>query len=316
MNEKIQGAATAALEKVKIIRVRTWTLTLALCAAVILYFLIDVVFNNSIDWISFVFLSVLQITSYAIYFPDGELSGTKSSSYINNKTAYNNKATDINTKHEVGKVREYCKYNYEERRQNYIEIECGHIGIDIEEFNALKELTEKEIKSLKMWSYKPTKDEEKIIHFSKAQRKKLYKLIFCPIPVKANEAEFIMSGVESSKSGKIVDISKRYNAQQFILKIFFAVILGAFMAYLGFKMKDGPTLADFVQMFMYLLAIFINAVLSFTAGEKSTKVYKSNFYLQLANYLDCFDEWKVNGCPQWKTCSVKIKSIELEKKGK
>lgn len=99
------------------VRLRTWTLTLAIVITLIFYFLVNVVTRQTINWIDFVLLCILQIVMHSTYFPDGEIFGQKDKSFIDNKRAYNDKANDINQKGEFSKLRDYCKFEFEQRKK-------------------------------------------------------------------------------------------------------------------------------------------------------------------------------------------------------
>ena len=77
------------------IRLRTWTLSVAIIGAIILYFLVQVGFDNEVNFVDLLFLSTIQIVVHLLYFPDGDLFGQKAPVYVSNKNTYNDKATEI-----------------------------------------------------------------------------------------------------------------------------------------------------------------------------------------------------------------------------
>ena len=285
-------------DRASTIRLRTWTLTLAITVTLVFYFLVQVSTKQIINPVDFVFLCIVQIITHCLYFPDGDLYGQKNQSFIDNKTAYNDKASEINQHRRIGKLREYCKVEYEERKQRYILNECGAIDITIDELNILKQLGEKEIKHLKKYEFKymvttedgSQEEQSKLIFFSKVKRKKLYDLIFKELPVEPNHPETIMSAVENNGTKAVKDGSVAYKTHSYIRKILQAVVIGGIFAYIGYTVRDGIGIAEIVQILMYLTSLFSTAVMSFSSGETCSKVYKSHFYVDLVNFIDGFNE--------------------------
>lgn len=291
-NENAHIDATKA--RLITVRLRTWTLTLAIVITLIFYFLVNVVTRQAINWIDFVLLCILQIVTHSMYFPDGELFGQKDPSFISNKKSYNEKADDLNTKREFKRLREYCKYEYGERKKSYIINECSFIGITEEELENLKQKSEKEIKALRLYELKEVVDGEekvKLIFLSKKKRKHLYNLLFNPLPVEENHAETIMSAVENNGNKAIRDGSIAFKIQSYIRKILTAIVIGGIFAYIGYTVRDGFGFEQIVSISMYLTTLFSTAVMAFSSGETCSKVYKNHFYIDLANFIDGFNEW-------------------------
>ena len=284
----------ATKQRVETIRLRTWTLTLAILISLALYLLVNVTTKQSINWIDFVLLCTMQIIVHSLYFPDGDLFGQKDTAFINNKSAYNEKASEINEKKEIANLRKYCNYEFEERKQRYIQSQCGLIGITLEELELLKQHDEKYILELQSFETKEIvngEEKSRLIFFSKHKRKILYNLIFKPLPVEKNYPETIMSAVENNGNKAIKDGSISYKAQSYIRKILTAVVVGGIFAYIGYTLRDGFGFAQVVQICMYITTLFTTAVMAFTSGETCSKVHKSHFYLDLANFIDGFNEW-------------------------
>lgn len=284
----------ATKQRVETIRLRTWTLTLAILISLALYLLVNVTTKQSINWIDFVLLCTMQIIVHSLYFPDGDLFGQKDTAFISNKSAYNEKASEINEKKEIANLRKYCNYEFEERKQRYIQNQCGLIGITLEELELLKQHDEKYILKLQSFETKEIvngEEKSRLIFFSKHKRKILYNLIFKPLPVEKNYPETIMSAVENNGNKAIKDGSISYKAQSYIRKILTAVVVGGIFAYIGYTLRDGFGFAQVVQICMYVTTLFTTAVMAFTSGETCSKVHKSHFYLDLANFIDGFNEW-------------------------
>ena len=284
----------ATKQRVEAIRLRTWTLTLAILITLALYLLVNVTTKQSVSWVDFIMLCIMQIIVHSLYFPDGDLFGQKDTAFINNKTAYNNKASAVNENKAIASLRKYCDFEYEEKKERYILNQCSIIGITLEELEILKQKTEKEIKKLEKFETKEIVDGEekgRLIFFSRHKRKILYNLIFKPIPVEKNYPETIMSAVENNGNKAIRDGSISYKAHSYIRKILMAVVVGGIFAYIGYTLRDGFGFTQVVQICMYITTLFTTAVMAFTSGETCSKVYKSRFYLDLANFIDSFNEW-------------------------
>lgn len=304
MAENENKYVNATKSRMATIRIRTWTLTLAIIVSLVFYLLVNVTTKQAINWIDFLLLCTVQIIAHSLYFPDGDLYGQKDTAFISNKKAYNEKATDINQNKEIAQLRKYCKYEFEQRKQRYILNVLGEIGITEEEYQQLKQKTEKEIKKMNTFETKEIIDGQekgRLIIFSKHKKKLLSNLLFKPLPVEENYPETIMSAVENNGNKAIKDGSISYKAHSYIRKILMAVVIGGIFAYIGYTVKDGFGWAEIVSISMYLTTLFTTAVMSFTSGETCSKVYKSHFYLDLANFIDGFNEWNSTQSIETKT---------------
>lgn len=295
-NEFLEGTRQSIKTRTATIRLRTWTLTLAIIVALCFYLLVNVGFKTALNPIDFCLVVVLQVILYSLYFPEGELFGQRNATYIANKKTYNEKATQINQKHLISPLREYCKIEYERRKKEYIANECGHLGITPEELELLRSKTPKEIKELESWEVQCFKengepDGSKLIIFDKGKRKRLAKLLFKELPVEENHAETILSAVENNGTHAIKDQSIVYKTRSYIKKILIAIVVGGVFAYIGYTLRDGIGLAEIVSIISYVCTMFTTVVMAFTSGEKCSKVYKNNFYVELYNFIDGFFEW-------------------------
>ncbi len=268
------------------IRLRTIMLSVIIIITLIFYLMVNVITKQEIDFIDFLIMAVLQIVVQAIYFPDGEIFGQLDKTYTANRDAYNEKATKINQDGNFSKLRDYCEYEYQKRKQDYISNECAFIGITEKELENLKAKDIKEIKSLKHLEI-----DGKFVVLTKKKRKHLVRLIFEKIPIEKNQPETIMSAIENNGHKAISDKSKFFKTITSILTVFKAFVVGGFLAYIGYTAKDGIGIAEFVKMLVYLTTIVTTAVTSFSGGERNTKVYKKQFYVELSNFIDGFDEW-------------------------
>ena len=284
----------ATKQRFETVRLRTWTLTLAILISLALYIVVNVSTRQSINWVDFILLCTMQIVVHSLYFPDGDIFGQKDTAFISNKGAYNKKANEINEKKEIANLRKYCNFEFEERKQRYIQNQCGLIGITIEELELLKQHDEKYILELQSFETKEIvngEEKSRLIFFSKHKRKILYDLIFKPLPVEKNYPETIMSAIENNGNKAIRDGSISYKIHSYIRKILTAVVVGGIFAYIGYTLRDGFGFAQVVQICMYITTLFTTAVMAFSSGEICSKVHKSHFYLDLANFIDGFNEW-------------------------
>lgn len=279
----------AISNRVTSIRIRTWTLTLAIIVALVFTFLVSLTKREKFDVISFVLVCAVQIIVYCIYFPDGELYGEKDDIYISNKNVYNEKAGEISSNKRVARLRNYCDYEFSQRIERYIENECAIIGITRDEFNSLKGLDRKYLKKLETYTI-----DDKTIYFTKRKVKRLYNLIYGTLPVEKNSAETIMSAVENDGVKAISDGSVTFKKNSYVKKFFTAIVIGGVFGYIGYETKNGIGLKEITSIIMYLTSIFSTAVMSYTSGETCSRVYKSRFYVDLINYIDSFNEWNEN----------------------
>lgn len=282
MNE----TGTAVKARVHALRLRTLTLTLIIVITLGFYLCVDAILKESINFIDFAILAFVQITTHCLYFPDGEIFGGTNVILVNNRQNYNDKATLVNSKMQFSELKEYTRYDFEQRQLNYIETECGYIGITYDDYLELKHTI----------SYNDLKAPQielngKVIFLSKAKRKALKRILFSSIPIGYNKPETIMSALENDKSYKITDKSRSYKIQAYIRKVFMAVIVGGVLAYIGYTAKDGFGLNDVVRMLMYLSSILTTAIMSYSSGEVCQRVYKNEFYIELGLFLDNFFEW-------------------------
>lgn len=268
----------------KAIRLRTITLSFVILITLVLYLLVNVITKQSIDFIDFIIMATLQIVIQYIYFPDGELFGQQNDIFKKNRETYNEKALNINAKGNFGKLREYCEYEFKQRRKEYIINECGYIGITLQELEMLKQT--KVDKRLKFIETKG-----RYIHLTRKKRKHLLRLIYDRLPIEKNQPETIMSAVENNGHKAIGDKSQTFKLISRITTIFKAVVIGGFLAYIGYTAKDGVGFVEIVKMFMYLTTMLTSAVFSFSGGEKCQSVYKNQFYIDLSNFIDGFEEW-------------------------
>ena len=269
------------------IRVRTWTLSVAIIGAIILYFLVQVGFDSEVNLVDLLFLSTIQVVVHFLYFPDGDLFGQKAPVYVSNKNTYNDKATEITENGRVGKLREYCVIEYNRRRQLYIATVCGHIGIEVKDYERLMQLPQEEVKHLKS-----VETAGKTIYLTKKRRKWLYDLIFEPLPVETNDPETILSATEERFGAAVNDESVHYRKKQNVKRVIQSFIVGTALAYIGYTSRDGITIAVIVKTVVNLVSVFTTAVMSFSRGETCSSVYRNRFYVKLSNFIDGFNEWR------------------------
>lgn len=273
-----------------VIRVRTITLTILVIFVLALYLLVQTYFRDEISWIDFIILTTVTIVIHFVYFPDGELNGQRDERYIANNKAYNEKAELINTKRQIFNLNEYCKVDFDMRKKSYVETHCGYLEITPEILEYFRD--NYGVKDLKNNDFLYTDENETKKYFlSKYKRKQLIKLLFKELPIGYNFPDTILSAKETDSSKAIVDESKRFKYITNTTKIITALILGLVMAYIGLSKKDGFTIADLCKMLMYLTSIVATAVFSYSSGEKSMKIFKTDFYIALCNFIERFFVW-------------------------
>lgn len=273
------------VSRVKSLRARTIILTLALTCCIAFYCLMQWIITGEINIVGLIISGLIQIITHFAYFNDGFLYGEKDDVYKANRTAYNKKADDVNEKKQFNQLRQYCKIEYEQRKQRYIDAKLSYIGITHEEFNELKQKSIEEIKTIDKFEF-----DGRIIFFTKKRRKALYNLVFEEIPIEENEPEFIMSAVSFNKSKAITDGSTIYETRVHVIRILRATLVAVFLAYISYSFKSFGW-ENLVEMGIYLITMIVTAVFSYSAGEKGTKVYKSKFYNELSMFLDGFTTW-------------------------
>lgn len=310
----IERGHKALKERAETIRLRTLTLTGALLVALVFYFLVSVTTGGEINWVDFIILSAITILMHYIYFPDGKLFGEKNPQFIQNRDAYNEKAGWVNDNKCIGKLREYCVVECQRRKEQYVVNELGAIGITQEEYEYFKTLSKEEILSMQKVEL-TTSGETRTLYFSPIKKKRLAKLLFKELPIEPNTPETIMSAVENSGYGAIKDKSIGYERRAHLKKFFMAIVIGGISAYIGFKVKDGFSLATVVSIISFLTSMFSTAVVSYTSGETTIKVYKNRFYLELSNFLDGFNEWVSEQPQESEPTTSEIKVITKENKG-
>lgn len=295
-----------------VIRIRTITLTLLVIAVLALYLLVQTYFRDEISWIDFIILTAVTIIIHFVYFPDGELNGQRDVRYITNNQAYNDKAELINSKRQIFNLNEYCKVDFDIRKKSYVETHCGYLEITPEILEYFRD--NYSYKDLKKNEYLFTSaKQDKKYFLSKYKRKQLIKLLFKELPIGYNFPDTILSAKETDSSKAIVDESKRFKYITNTTKIITAIIIGLVLAYIGLSKKDEFTIADLAKMLMYLTSIVSTAVFSYSAGEKSMKIFKCDFYIALCNFIERFFVWLLEDKKIDINTYVYVKPIEEEK---
>lgn len=272
--------------RVMALRLRTIVLTAVIIITLGFYLCVNAIIK-SMDLIDFAILAFIQIVTHCLYFPDGEIYGSKNEKLVKNRTIYNEKATLVNSKMQFNELKEYTKVDFETRQRSYIETKCGYIGITYEDYEEIKNVYSlNDIKKADRLEFNG-----KVLFLSRYKRKVLIAILFKELPVGYNDPETILSALDTDRTHKITDKSRSYKIQAYIRKIFMAIVVGGVMAYIGYTTKDKFGLDDVVRMLMYLTSILTTAILSYSSGEVCQRVYKCEFYIELALFLDNFFEW-------------------------
>ncbi len=276
----------AVKQRVMALRIRTIILTLVIVITLGFYLCVNAIFKDTISVIDFAILTFVQIVTHCLYFPDGEVYGSKNLILVGNRKSYNEKAQLVNEKMQFRNLKLYSKVDFDRRKRNYIETKCGYIGIDYLDYEWLKNNCS--VNDLKMDHIEIN---GKMFFLSKYKRRILKHILFGNIPIGYNNAETILSALDTDSSARITDKSVQYKVMAYVKKIFMAFVVGGFMAYIGYTVKDGFGITDVVRMLMYLSNILTTAILSYSAGEICQKQYKNEYYVELGLYLANFFEW-------------------------
>ena len=272
--------------RVKIIRLRTWTLTLTITALLILYIFVTLAINSKIEWIDFAITAGIQISTHFAYFADGERYGETDDLYISARKSYNDNAARIMAESTVEELREYCEVDYVQRKKDYISDACGAIGISVAELEEISKLHEKEIRAIKTFESK-----SRIIYFDRAKRKALVKLIFGKNPVEKNQPATVLSAVDRDYVAAIKDGSNFYRKATHATRLFKSIIIGGVLAYIGYNIRDGLSLAAVIKSCVFIGSMITTAVSSYISGEKASRDFRKQFYLELALFIDAFFSW-------------------------
>lgn len=283
-----------AKHRLQAVRLRTWIITFTILISLAFWIVLSVTTRDTISWIDFIMLCIVQTLGHFAYFPDGEAFGQTDKRYLANKENYNVLASKINSDDKYYRLRDYCSYEFEERKAQYINTMLGYVGITEKEFEEIKLMNERQIKDLKEFEItEKVKGEEtkRLVHFNKHKRKILQDLIFKPLPVQRNEADTIVSGKETAITEKVADHSESEKKKTHGAKIVKIVLLGLLLAYITWNIRDGFGLSDVARLITYIGSLLITAIMSFTSGERIQKIYKTEFYIELAQFIERFYEW-------------------------
>ena len=283
-----------AKHRLQAVRLRTWIVTFTILISLAFWIVLSVTTRDTISWIDFIMLCIVQTLGHFAYFPDGEAFGQTDKRYVANKENYNRLATQINNDDKYYRLRDYCAYEFEERKAQYVNTMLGYIGITEKEFEEIKLMTTKEIKELKEFEIteKVKGDEQKrIVHFNKYKRRILHDLIFKPLPVQRNEADTIVSGKDVDITERVQDHSEPEKKKTHGAKIAKIILVGLLLAYITWNIRDGFGLGDVARLITYTGSLLITAIMSFTSGERIQKIYKTDFYVELSQFIEKFYEW-------------------------
>lgn len=284
--------------RVKIIRLRTWTLTLTTVTLLVLYIFVTLSIKAKIDLIDFAITAAIQISTHFAYFSDGERYGELDDLFIKARKGYNAAADRIMAESTVERLREYCEFEYEERKALYIADACGKIGISVGEFERLSQKPVSELKVIEKYEH-----DGKVVYFTKSRRKALIRLVYGKNPVKANSPDTILSAVDRHYTEAIKDGSQKYRKTTHATRFFKSIIVGGILAYIGYNLRGGLSFAAVIKSSVFIGSMITAAVSSYIAGEKSTREYKRKFYKELLTFIGKFFSW--TGVPAEKEAEEK-----------
>lgn len=270
-----------------ILRVPTILFTFLMVATLVIYFLVSVSFGSTLDVPNFVILATMEVVTYYLYFPDGQLKGQTSERFINNKSSYNAKASKVNQKRQIKNLQEYCIVEYRDRIKEYVETQMGYCDLDYADYLFLKD-------TLSYERFKKSKElnvNEKMIYLDKSKKKRLKKVLYSKLPIDANNSRTILSAVETNSQSAIHDSSKKDKAFSQVRMALKVLSIAFFSGYMLVTAKDGFNLTTVAMFVLDLFAIMVVAITSYMQGEINQKTHKANFYMDLAIFLDNFYEW-------------------------
>lgn len=274
--------------RVKIIRLRTWTLTLTILALLVLYIFVTLSIKSSIDWIDFAIAAAIQISTHFAYFADGERYGETDKHFISTRDAYIKSVSLITTESTVEKLREYCEVEFQQRKDDYLNDMCNRLDISREDLCEITKLSAKKIRHLKQWDTKTNGT----VYFNMEKRAILRKLVFGANPVQKNQSSTIMSAVDRDYTESIKNGQKVYKKGVNIFKGFIKpIMLGGILAYITYNMRAGLSFAAIIKSCVFIGSMITTAVSSYIAGEKSTRDYKMQFFVELATFIGDFFSW-------------------------
>lgn len=295
MGKNVKDYADGVKDRAVSLRLRTLILTGLILVMLILYCIVQIVLNQKINVVDMIIIGIIQVLTFSAYYPDGQNFGTSNTVFVANKKAYNEKANYVNNHQLQEKLGEYCEYEYEKRKKEWYENQCGILGISLDELDKIKQsYTEEEIKRLESITTKRIikgEEQEVVIHFGKKQRKRLHSVIFNPCPVEKNEAKAILSACEIKREKRIMDGSLANTSANIKVFILRAAMMMVFIGYIGYALRDGFSFANIMQFGMFFGTMIGTAVTAYTQGETNTKVYKNRYYVELDNFLAGFFEW-------------------------
>lgn len=272
-----------------IVRFPTVFFSVVMIITLVVYFLVSVSFGSTLDVANFLILGTMELSTFYLYYPDGQLKGQESDRYKTNKKAYNDSANKVNKKRQNKNLQKYCIVDFHERIQEYIETEMGYCDLNYNDYVYLKKNVSQET-----LLNKKTKELEingERVFLTKEMKKRLNKLLFKDLPIKANNSKTILSAVETSTTAEIKDKSKadkRFSQIRMIIKV---VGIAWFSGYMLVQAKEGLDIETIAKLVIDLASIALVAVTSYLQGEKNQKVYKADFFIELALFLDNFFEW-------------------------
>lgn len=289
--EKINEYANGVKDRAISLRLRTLILTGMILLMLILYCIVQIVLNQRINVVDMILIGIIQILAFSAYYPEGQNFGTGNVTFIKNKKAYNKKANYVNNHQLQEKLGEYCQYEYQKRKNEWFENQCGILGISVEELDKIKQsYNENEIKKLE--SIKTVRnDKEVTVHFGRKHRRRLHSLIFNPCPVEKNEADAILSACEIQREKRIIDGSVSNTSTNIKVFVLRAAMMMVFIGYLGYALRDGFSFANIMQFGMFFGTMIGTAVTAYTQGETNIKTFKNRYYVELDNFLSGFFEW-------------------------
>ena len=273
--------------RVRIIRARAWTLSITTVVLLALYIFVTLFIKNKIDIIDFALTVFIQISTHFAYFPEGERYGERDDLYVAARDYYIAGVARVTKESTVERLREYCEVEFQQRKTDYILDMVNKLDISVDDLTEISKLSEKEIRKIKKWETL----KNGVVYFSCTKRKILKMLLFGGNPVEKNQSSTILSAVDRDYTKSIKNGAINYGKATHTFKGFIKpVILGGILAYIGYTLV-GFSLAAIIKSCVFIGSMISTAVSSYIAGEKPTRHYKKQFFVELSTFIEDFFSW-------------------------
>jgi len=283
-------------ERGRLVSLSAWLSTTVVTIGIVAMVLLGVESKNSLDLVFFVMMLITQGIITFTWLPEGKSYGERNTLFNDTRTAYNGKVNQVFQKEISMELKEFCDYDFEVRKKNYIVRTLGKASLTLEDLERCRELPESDFydrvlfwKKFKKWEDKQFGEEE--ITYNRMQVKVLYMLIFKPLPVQPNNMETIIGGATVNDVKRISDTTSKFLNKYLGGKFGLVIAMSILTAYLGLRLAQGISLQAILQAIMLIIAAVTSLTSSFLTGERAITVNKRGYYVDASNFIDRFFEW-------------------------